>query len=130
MPRVLSPGQQCERVFVPNLWTPAMRLTTQDLQAIEEAARDFFAPGSIVRLFGSRLDDQRRGGDIDLLIESPVAMAPRDQVARRNGFLACLYRRLGEQKIDVLIVPAGEPDERSIIQTARCVGQVIARVPQ
>ncbi|HAT49549.1 MAG: nucleotidyltransferase domain-containing protein [Nitrospirae bacterium] len=107
-----------------------MRLTTQDLQAIEEAARDFFAPGSVVRLFGSRLDDQRRGGDIDLLIESPVAMASRDQVARRNGFLARLYRRLGEQKIDVLIVAAGEPDERSIVQTARRVGQVIARVPQ
>ncbi|MEO5327907.1 MAG: nucleotidyltransferase domain-containing protein [Magnetococcus sp. THC-1_WYH] len=107
-----------------------MRLTTQDLQAIEEAARDFFAPGSTVRLFGSRLDDQRRGGDIDLLIEPPTAMMPHDQVAQRNGFLARLYRRLGEQKIDVLIVSAGEPDERPIIQTARRMGQVIAQVPQ
>ena len=44
-----------------------MRLTTQDVQAIEETAREFFAPGSVVRLFGPRLDDQRRGGNIDLL---------------------------------------------------------------
>jgi predicted nucleotidyltransferase len=107
-----------------------MRLTAQDLQATEEYAQEFFAPGSTVRLFGSRMDDQRRGGDIDLLIETPNAMLPHDQVERRNGFLARLYRRLGEQKIDVLIVPTGCPDERSIIQTARRVGQVITRVPQ
>lgn len=105
-----------------------MRLTTQDLQAIAEAAQEFFAPGSIVRLFGSRLDDQRRGGDIDLLIEPPTSMTPDDLVARRNGFLARLYRKLGEQKIDVLIVPIGYPDARPIIQVARRVGQVIARV--
>jgi predicted nucleotidyltransferase len=107
-----------------------MRLTAQALQAIEEAAQEFLPPGSTVRLFGSRLDDQRRGGDIDLLIESPPPIDPHDQVRRRNGFLARLYRRLGEQKIDVLIVPMGCPDERPIVQTARRVGKVITRVTQ
>jgi len=106
-----------------------MRLTPQTLHAIEQAAREFFAPGSTVRLFGSRLDDGRRGGDIDLLIEPPAPLSPRDQVAMRNGFLARLYRLLGEQKIDVLIVPADAPDERPVIQTARREGRVITRLP-
>ena len=106
-----------------------MRLTPQTLQAIEQAAREFFVPGSTVRLFGSRLDDGRRGGDIDLLIELPAPLTPHDQVAMRNGFLARLYRLLGEQKIDVLIVPADALDERPVIQTARREGRVITRVP-
>jgi len=107
-----------------------MRLTPHNIQAIQAAACEFFAPGTAVRLFGSRLDDQRRGGDIDLLIEPPSALSPQEQVARRNAFLARLYRRMGEQKIDVLIVPPDMADERPIIQTARRSGQVIARVPQ
>jgi len=69
------------------------------------------------------------GGDIDLLIEPPAPLSPRDQVAMRNGFLARLYRLLGEQKIDVLIVPADAPDERPVIQTARREGRVIIRLP-
>jgi len=106
-----------------------MRLTSQTVQAIEQAAREFFAPGSTIRLFGSRLDDHRRGGDIDLLIEPPGPLLPAELVARRNGFLARLYRRLGEQKIDVLIVPAGYPDQRPVVQAARREGQVIVRIP-
>ena len=106
-----------------------MRLPPQTVQAIEQAAREFFAPGSTIRLFGSRLDDRRRGGDIDLLIEPPVPLPPAEQISRRNGFLARLYRQLGEQKIDVLIVPAGYPDQRPVIQAARSEGQIIARIP-
>lgn len=49
-----------------------MRLTPQQIHIIlttigEHAGRDV----SVV-LFGSRIDDNRRGGDIDLLIDSPV----------------------------------------------------------
>lgn len=106
----------------------SMRLTPQQRDAIDQAARDCFMAGTRVRLFGSRLDDARRGGDIDLLVETPVQLSPGDQVEQRNRFLTRLYRRLGEQKIDVLIVPAGLPDERPVIQAARREGRVISRV--
>jgi hypothetical protein len=49
-----------------------MRLMPQEIAAIDLAARECFAPRSMVRLFGSRLDDSRRGGDIDLLVEPPL----------------------------------------------------------
>jgi uncharacterized protein len=106
-----------------------MRLTSKEKQAIEQAAREVFAPRSRIRLFGSRLDDARRGGDIDLLIEPPAALAPRELVDKRNRFIARLYRLLGEQRIDVLIVPAGMPDDRQVIHSARRDGHLLATVP-
>jgi predicted nucleotidyltransferase len=57
-------------------------------------------------LFGSRVDDAKRGGDIDLYVES----AEEDMallVRQRLDFLAELNMELGEQKIDVVLnVPA------------------------
>jgi hypothetical protein len=42
----------------------AVRLDADEIAAIEQAAKRYLAPGSRVRLFGSRLDANRRGGDI------------------------------------------------------------------
>lgn len=106
-----------------------MRLTPQQYRTIEQAAQNCFMSGTSVRLFGSRLDDEKRGGDIDLLVETPIQLSPTDLIEQRNRFLARLYRHLGEQKIDVLIVSKAQPDERPVIQTARRDGRVIARVP-
>ncbi len=107
-----------------------MRLTPTQLAAIAGAARECFAPRSTIRLFGSRLDDARRGGDIDLLVEPPTPLAPKELVERRNRFIARLYRQLGEQRIDVLIVPAGVVDDRPVIQAARRHGQLLTQVPE
>ena len=46
-----------------------MRLTPTEIAAIKAAARDAFGETVVVRLFGSRVDDHRRGGDIDLHVE-------------------------------------------------------------
>jgi hypothetical protein len=64
-------------------------------------------------LFGSRLDDRARGGDIDLFI--PGQWEARDAVARRLRFCAELTRQLGERKIDVLLegVAASPIQERA-----------------
>ena len=52
-------------------------------------------------LFGSRVDDSRRGGDIDLLIDTPMDYAT---AARRiTTFLVALKRRIGDRKIDVVL---------------------------
>ena len=91
-----------------------MRLNPTEIAAIERAARETFAPRSTIRLFGSRPDDSRRGGDIDLidlLVEPPAPLSPQELVERRHRFIARLYRLLGERSIDVLIAPAGVPDD-------------------
>ena len=47
-----------------------MRITNQQIQSFVDAVSSFVLPNEKVelRLFGSRLDDDLRGGDIDLLI--------------------------------------------------------------
>jgi uncharacterized protein len=85
-----------------------MRLTAQEQEAIAEAARGTLAPGSRVCLFGSRVDDSARGGDIDLLVDAPAPMSAAEWVTRRNAFVARLYRSIGERRIDVLL--AGQDD--------------------
>jgi len=54
-----------------------------------------------VRLFGSRVDDGRRDGDIDLHIEAQTAEQAR--IANELEFLLELKDRIGEQKIDVIV---------------------------
>jgi predicted nucleotidyltransferase len=107
-----------------------MRLSDSERQAIAQAARDCLPPGTRVRLFGSRLDDSRRGGDIDLLVEPPFAPGAEEQVTQRTHFVARLYRLMGERRIDVLMVPAFERDTRPVVQAARRDGQLLAQVGQ
>ena len=46
-----------------------MRLTLKEVKLIKETFLDIFQDGKIC-LFGSRVDDSLKGGDIDLLIDS------------------------------------------------------------
>ena len=47
-----------------------MRLTQEQVNIIKRAVTDTFGDTASVWLFGSRVDDYKRGGDIDLLIET------------------------------------------------------------
>ena len=96
-----------------------MRLSTDERSAIERAARRFLPPGSRVSLFGSRADDSRRGGDIDLLVEMPAIQSPTEVVALRSRFTAHLYRLLGERRIDVLVAEPQFGAEQTVIASAR-----------
>ncbi len=86
-----------------------MRLTTHQARTIRDSARELFGPEARVRLFGSRLDDGARGGDIDLLLELPAA--PDNPPAAAARFAARLQRRLGDRRIDVLVKAPGLPRE-------------------
>jgi predicted nucleotidyltransferase len=47
-----------------------MRLNRAQLETILSSVLEFIGEDSEVRVFGSRLDDARRGGDLDLLLIS------------------------------------------------------------
>jgi predicted nucleotidyltransferase len=81
-----------------------MRLTPEQCQAIVETFLATFGKGRIL-LFGSRVDDHARGGDIDLYV-LPDEM--EHAAERRIDFLVHLKRRIAPQKID-LVLPAGTP---------------------
>lgn len=58
----------------------------------------FFGKGEIY-LFGSRTDDGKRGGDIDLYLKTENK---ENLTQKKIRFLAKLKREIGEQKIDVV----------------------------
>lgn len=84
-----------------------MRLDTQTRDIIRQEVADLIGGGSVVRLFGSRTDDTQRGGDIDLLIDSPIPLAHRVQTECRLA--TRLYLKLGGRKVDVLIRDENTP---------------------
>jgi len=76
-----------------------MRLTQKQINAIDESFKEVFKSGSIY-LFGSRVDDSLKGGDIDLYIDTD----DKDNLYEKKiKFLVSLKRKIGEQKIDVVI---------------------------
>ena len=105
-----------------------MRLQPKEVEAIAQAARDAFAPGTAVFLFGSRLQDAARGGDIDLLVETPEALSPAELVQRRTRFVSRIYRALDEQRIDVVIATRGQQDSRAVVAMAKRDGLKVAQV--
>ncbi|MDQ6962517.1 MAG: nucleotidyltransferase domain-containing protein [Mariprofundaceae bacterium] len=77
-----------------------MRLTDSQQQHIREAVIGIFGTTADVYLFGSRVNDQNRGGDIDLYLEiDPV----EGWFMRRIALAVELEKRLGEQKIDLVL---------------------------
>lgn len=74
-----------------------MRISERERYEIVAAVRTF-DPGARVLLFGSRADDAKRGGDIDLLVMSE-RIGPEQ--TRRIRRLIC--DAIGEQKIDILV---------------------------
>lgn len=97
-----------------------MRLTQTQIEAIKESAEQTFGPAANVWLFGSRVDDASRGGDIDLYVELPP-MNAQERQRLETRFWVRLQRALGEQKIDIVTHLEGAP-MRPIDQQARATG--------
>lgn len=97
----------------------AMRLNQDQIAAIRASALEVFGAEARVWLFGSRVDDNRRGGDIDLLIR-PAPACTSSLLARKIRLLGKLERQLGERRIDVIIETDNDP--RPIVQVAHETG--------
>lgn len=84
-----------------------MRITNEAREIIRQTTAEVFGAEARVSLFGSRLDDAQKGGDLDLLVELP---APQPDARRNSLALAArLQRRLGDQSIDVLVLDPETP---------------------
>ena len=84
-----------------------MRLTTEQATAIKDAACQAFGEDVIVRLFGSRANDEAKGGDIDIHIEAAPAAADIDHEVK---FRALVWKALDEEQIDVVVAARGKAD--------------------
>ena len=78
-----------------------MRLTPAQIDTIKSTAKAVLGEGAQVTLFGSRVDDHLKGGDIDLLVEMDSTVCNKPQAV--GQIYAQLVRQLGDRKIDILI---------------------------
>ncbi|OGS93476.1 MAG: hypothetical protein A2061_07975 [Gallionellales bacterium GWA2_59_43] len=83
-----------------------MRLNPEQVEAIKQEAEHCFGAQAEVWLFGSRVDDAAKGGDVDLYVHSGMNDADR-LAAARFAFLARLKRRIGDRKIDLVLQREG-----------------------
>ena len=89
-----------------------MRISDQQKKAILESVAAELGSDARVFLFGSRVDDTKRGGDIDLFVEIPFKI---DNIVRKKlRILSQIQRRIGEQKIDLIITYLGEFSEENL----------------
>jgi len=96
-----------------------MRLNQQTQQIIRDTVREIFGAEANVKLFGSRINDDARGGDIDLLVELPSITV---EIERKTVQLtARLQLRIGDQPIDVLVLDPSTP-RQSIHEQASMTG--------
>ncbi len=79
-----------------------MRLSERQVQIIRETVAELLGPEAEVRVFGSRVDDRARGGDIDLLVRCPRPITDRHGAELRLG--ARLEMRLDGHPVDVFLL--------------------------
>jgi hypothetical protein len=78
-----------------------MRLTPDQAQITKSTVARVLGAESRVWLFGSRVDDNLRGGDIDLLVETEARFPNRAKVL--CSLYGALIMALGDRKLDVLL---------------------------
>ena len=78
-----------------------MRITRNQQTAIRVACAELFGDTAEVWLFGSRLDDNKRGGDIDILLDIPESVGNPALLAAQ--FSVKVTRLMHGRHVDVLI---------------------------
>lgn len=96
-----------------------MRLTLEQRRIIRKRIQIALGADARGYLFGSRVRDDARGGDIDLYIEVDEHLDNRAATASRLA--AELQQALGDQRIDVLIADS-ETTRQPIHDNARVSG--------
>jgi len=82
-----------------------MRLSATELNVLREELRTA-DPAGRAYLFGSRMDDARRGGDIDVYFEATRPIDLKTALALQYRLIS----RCGE-KVDLLIRNPGQPEQ-------------------
>ncbi|NOQ65140.1 MAG: nucleotidyltransferase domain-containing protein [Methyloprofundus sp.] len=94
-----------------------MRLNNSEKNKIIEYAKFHFGTHIKLYLFGSRVDDTKKGGDIDLYLETETVIDLQTQL----NFLTAIYKNITQRKVDLIInMPNSKP--LAIYKTAKQEG--------
>ena len=83
-----------------------MRLTLAEIEAIVRAVREVFGETARVRVFGSRVRDDLKGGDLDLFVEvEPGASS----IANEQRLRDLIAPALDDLRADLVVHERGRP---------------------
>ena len=77
-----------------------MRLTKEQIDCLLQATHLCFGNNAKIWLFGSRVDDSKTGGDIDLYIETDMETGI---IIAKLQMLTSIEGIFGDQKMDILV---------------------------
>ncbi len=99
-----------------------MRLTKQQISCLMSATHRAFGDNAEIWVFGSRVDDTKKGGDIDLYIETDLE---KNIVMAKLNMRCLISDFFGDQKIDIL-VRSRTKGLSPIHEIAKATGQQLA----
>lgn len=101
-----------------------MRLSDYQLDVIIKVLTSYFGEDSIITLFGSRVCDNSRGGDIDLLIENNKNS--NEQLKLKLRAISEMQIKLGDRKFDLITHCISDlEDNRVIVTEAKDTGVIL-----
>jgi len=74
-----------------------MRISPQEVDFLKKNILSV-VPEAVVYLFGSRIDDDKKGGDIDIMVLANKKLSWKEKSIIRWHF----FEKFGEQKLDII----------------------------
>jgi hypothetical protein len=94
-----------------------MRLIKTEIDGLIGAVNEFLGNNHAdLRLYGSRVDDQRKGGDIDLLLLVNNPKVKSELLSKKHLLLARMKEFIGDQKIDLKIADVIELEQDAFLK--------------
>jgi uncharacterized protein len=99
-----------------------MRVTPEQIRVFDQCVHQYFGEDAVFWLFGSRVDDNKKGGDYDFLVETHIHDAA--DVERKLALLAQLQEtaEFEDEKIDLVIKRANSNFDMPIYTVAKIEG--------
>jgi hypothetical protein len=85
-----------------------MRLSIEEVNKICAAVRSFCSDSAVLHLYGSRVDDARKGGDIDLLLIVSDQQKKDLIYSKIHYLLSAIKQAIGDQHIDFSVITREE----------------------
>ena len=102
-----------------------MRLDDKTIKTIKRFGLFYFGSNAKIYIFGSRVDDFKKGGDIDIYIETDLAVNSSELFNLESSYWVSLQKALGERKIDIIVNDINFNKNNYIYEIAKKTGITI-----
>lgn len=89
--------------------TPPVRLRPEEIAAVKRIVAEHYGAGAELRVFGSRADLSKRGGDLDLHVKLP---GPNPGWRVESRCAAAIEQALEDRHTDLVVLGADETPRR------------------